>query len=167
MELEDLAKRIRDGCIEAALQAYEDAGIHGLCTEGRWKAAVSALRTVELARPLRELEHSFALSPRVRQVCALIDPNVTAQTRQWRQRRSSGCAFGRRTPSRNARNTHLVSSLRGKDCSLSAQTDNCDPVRIRGIFLAAPGSYAHPPHSVRHFGNSTSLSLASVDGSNL
>jgi len=42
MELEDLAKRIRDGCIEAALQAYEDAGIHGLCTEGRWEAAQRA-----------------------------------------------------------------------------------------------------------------------------
>ena len=56
MNLEDLAKRIRDRCIEAALQAYEDAGIQGLCAEGRWEAAVSALRTVELAPLLRELK---------------------------------------------------------------------------------------------------------------
>ena len=56
MDLEDLAKPIRDRCIEAALQAYEDAGIHGLCAEGRWEAAVSALRTVELAPLLRELK---------------------------------------------------------------------------------------------------------------
>ena len=56
MNLEDLDKRIRDRCIEAALQAYEDAGIQGLCAEGRWEAAVSALRTVELAPLLRELK---------------------------------------------------------------------------------------------------------------
>ena len=56
MDLEDLAKRIRDACLEAVLQAYEDAGIHGLCEEGRWEAAVDALRTVELAPLLRELQ---------------------------------------------------------------------------------------------------------------
>ena len=49
MELEDLAKRIRDACLEAVLQAYEDAGVQGLCAEGRWEAAVGALKTVELA----------------------------------------------------------------------------------------------------------------------
>jgi hypothetical protein len=36
MDVEDLAKRIRETCIEAVLQAYEDAGIQGLCAEGRW-----------------------------------------------------------------------------------------------------------------------------------
>ena len=56
MNLEDLAKRIRKTCIEAALQAYEDAGIQGLCAEGRWEAAVSALRTVELVPLLHELK---------------------------------------------------------------------------------------------------------------
>ena len=67
MELEDFAKRVRQACVDAAVQAYEDAGIHGLCTEGRWEAAVSALRTVELARPLRELEHCARPSrPRAR-----------------------------------------------------------------------------------------------------
>jgi hypothetical protein len=68
MELEDLAKRIRDACLEALLQAYEDAGMQGLCAEGRWEAAVGALKTVELAPLLRELEQSFALSQKVRQV---------------------------------------------------------------------------------------------------
>jgi hypothetical protein len=56
MELEDLAKRIRDACLEAVLQAYEDAGIQGLCAEGRWEAAVGALKRVELAPLLRELK---------------------------------------------------------------------------------------------------------------
>ena len=54
MELEDLAKRIRDACLEAVLQEYEDAGVQGLCAEGRWEAAVGALRTLDLAPLLRE-----------------------------------------------------------------------------------------------------------------
>jgi hypothetical protein len=56
MELEDLARRIRNACLEAALQAYEDAGVQGLCAEGRWEAAVGALRTINLAPLLRELD---------------------------------------------------------------------------------------------------------------
>ena len=60
MELEDLAKRIRDACLEAVLQAYEDAGVQGLCAEGRWEVAVGALKTVELTPLLRELKHSSA-----------------------------------------------------------------------------------------------------------
>lgn len=57
MDLEDLAKRIRDACLEAVLQAYEDAGIQGLCAEGRWETAVGALRTIDLAPLLREFQH--------------------------------------------------------------------------------------------------------------
>ena len=60
MELEDFAKRIRDACLEAALQAYEDAGVQGLCAEGRWEVAVGALKTVELAPLLREFKHLSA-----------------------------------------------------------------------------------------------------------
>ena len=60
MELEDLAKRSRDTCLEAALQAYEDAGVQGLCAEGRWEVAVGALKTVELAPLLREFQHPSA-----------------------------------------------------------------------------------------------------------
>jgi hypothetical protein len=56
MDVEDLAKRIRDACLDAVLQAYEDAGMQGLCAEGRWEAAVDALRTVELAPLLREFQ---------------------------------------------------------------------------------------------------------------
>ena len=50
MDLEDLAKRIRDACLEAVVGAYDDAGIQGLCVEGGWEAAVGALRTLDLAR---------------------------------------------------------------------------------------------------------------------
>jgi hypothetical protein len=37
MNLEDLAKRIRQACLEAIIQAYDDGGIQGLCAEGRWE----------------------------------------------------------------------------------------------------------------------------------
>jgi hypothetical protein len=57
MDLENLAKRIRDACVEAVLQAYEDAGVQGLCAEGCWEAAVGALRTLDLAPLLREFQH--------------------------------------------------------------------------------------------------------------
>jgi hypothetical protein len=60
MELEDLAKSIRDTCVEAVLQAYEDAGVQGLCAEGRWEAAVGALRRVDLAPLLRDFQHPSA-----------------------------------------------------------------------------------------------------------
>jgi hypothetical protein len=56
MNLEDIAKHIRETCIKAVLQAYEDAGVQGLCQEGRWEAAVDALRSVELTPLLRELK---------------------------------------------------------------------------------------------------------------
>jgi hypothetical protein len=47
-EHQALAERVRAACIEAALQAYEDAGLQGLCAEGRWEVAVGAMRTLDL-----------------------------------------------------------------------------------------------------------------------
>jgi len=60
MNLEDLAKRIRDACLEAVLQEYEDAGVQGLCAEGRWEAAVGALRTLDVTPLLHEFQHPSA-----------------------------------------------------------------------------------------------------------
>ena len=42
------AESIRRALIEAAQAAYEDAGIQGLCEEGRWEAAGSAMRALDL-----------------------------------------------------------------------------------------------------------------------
>lgn len=39
-----LAQRVRAVCLQALLQAYEDAGVQGLCAEGRWEAALGALQ---------------------------------------------------------------------------------------------------------------------------
>ncbi|HEX5574492.1 MAG TPA: hypothetical protein VFX42_01360 [Gemmatimonadales bacterium] len=42
------AERIRAALIRAALDGYEQAALSGLCCEGAWEAAVSAMRRLEL-----------------------------------------------------------------------------------------------------------------------
>jgi hypothetical protein len=44
------AEAARQACIAAALAAYEDAGVLGLCAEGRWEAAISAMQSLDLRR---------------------------------------------------------------------------------------------------------------------
>jgi hypothetical protein len=39
---------VRAECIKAALLAYDDAGIRGLCHEGRWECALNAIRHLDL-----------------------------------------------------------------------------------------------------------------------
>jgi hypothetical protein len=46
--------------VGAALDAYEEAGIRGLCLEGRWEAAVAAVRQLDLS----EMLEKFADAPR-------------------------------------------------------------------------------------------------------
>lgn len=43
-----LAEAVRVACIEAALDAYEEGGVVGLCAEGRWEYAIAALRRLDL-----------------------------------------------------------------------------------------------------------------------
>ena len=43
-----LAEAVRAACVETAVLAYEDAGIRGLCDEGRWEYALSAIRRLDL-----------------------------------------------------------------------------------------------------------------------
>lgn len=43
-----MAAKVRDACLQAALEACEDAGISGLCAEGRWEIAVQAIRTLNV-----------------------------------------------------------------------------------------------------------------------
>lgn len=47
------AEAVRRACIEAALAAWEDAGISGLCAEGRWEIAIQAMRELEVETVLR------------------------------------------------------------------------------------------------------------------
>jgi len=43
-----LATEVRDACLNAARAAYENAGISGLCEEGRWECALDAIRALDL-----------------------------------------------------------------------------------------------------------------------
>lgn len=47
-----LALAVRDACIAEALAAHEQAGISGLCQEGRWELAVDRLRQLDADRLL-------------------------------------------------------------------------------------------------------------------
>ena len=51
-----LAEAVREACIAAALEGYENAGLSGLCHEGRWECAISAMRIVDLESVLASLE---------------------------------------------------------------------------------------------------------------
>ena len=53
--IEALREAIRDALIKAALDAHDDAGVRGLCAEGRWELAVDAIRHLDLSHiPDRE-----------------------------------------------------------------------------------------------------------------
>ena len=49
-----LAAAVRNACVRAALDGYEQAQIAGLCQEGAWEAAVDAMRMVDLRTILQE-----------------------------------------------------------------------------------------------------------------
>jgi len=51
----ELASRVRNACIMAALDGYEQAQIAGLCQEGAWEVAVDAIRMVDLKEILRKM----------------------------------------------------------------------------------------------------------------
>jgi len=50
-ENERLAEAVKQACIDTALRAYEEAGISGLCAEGRWELALDAVRSLDV-KPL-------------------------------------------------------------------------------------------------------------------
>lgn len=52
-DLSQLASELRAACVETLLSAYEDAGISGLCAEGRIEYAADALRGLDVERILR------------------------------------------------------------------------------------------------------------------
>lgn len=55
--LTSLAESIRRAVIQAGEAAYEDAGIQGLCAEGRWEVAVAAMRSVDVESLARDASH--------------------------------------------------------------------------------------------------------------
>lgn len=49
-----LAERVRHALLGAALSAYEDAAVQGLCCEGAWEVAVGAMRALDLSGVVTE-----------------------------------------------------------------------------------------------------------------
>jgi hypothetical protein len=45
-----IAEAVRRACLEAAQDAYEQAGISGLCAEGRWEVALDAIRQLDVVQ---------------------------------------------------------------------------------------------------------------------
>ena len=43
-----LAREVQEACLRAALDGYEQAGLGGLCAEGRWEMAIDAIRALDL-----------------------------------------------------------------------------------------------------------------------
>jgi hypothetical protein len=69
-----LTQSIRRALIDAAEAAYEDAGIQGLCAEGRWEAAVSAMRTVDLEAVVQGADASADASPSTESIPSTTTP---------------------------------------------------------------------------------------------
>lgn len=44
----NIATAVRNACVLAALDAYENAQIAGLCQEGAWEVAIDAMRTLDI-----------------------------------------------------------------------------------------------------------------------
>lgn len=53
-QLYDLAHAVREACVEAAVAGYQNAAMSGLCHEGAWEAAVSAIRMVDVAALVKQ-----------------------------------------------------------------------------------------------------------------
>ncbi|HET9727153.1 MAG TPA: hypothetical protein VFP28_09590 [Gemmatimonadales bacterium] len=48
-DLRELTEQVRAALIAAALAAYDEAGMRGLCAEGAWEVAVGAMRSFDLS----------------------------------------------------------------------------------------------------------------------
>lgn len=54
----ELAERVRQACLEAARQAYQDASQSGLCEEGALEVALGAIDTLDLTSLLDAADSS-------------------------------------------------------------------------------------------------------------
>lgn len=49
-ELVELAEQVRAAVVQAAVAAYEEAGMQGLCLEGRFEYAIDRARHLDVSR---------------------------------------------------------------------------------------------------------------------
>ena len=66
-----LAEAIREACLRAALGAFEDASLSGLCCAGAFECAVGAVRALDL----EEVLQAQRVPP------CLVDPETTGDVR--------------------------------------------------------------------------------------
>jgi len=45
-----IAEATRRSLVEVAIRAYEEAGLSGLCADGRWEVALGAIRSYDLSK---------------------------------------------------------------------------------------------------------------------
>ncbi|MEN8180532.1 MAG: acetyltransferase [Pseudomonadota bacterium] len=53
-EKQRIAQVVKDACLQAALEGYENAAMSGLCREGAWEAAISAIKMLDVETILTE-----------------------------------------------------------------------------------------------------------------
>lgn len=51
-----LAEQVRQVCVKAALDAYEEASIKGLCHEGAWEYAIDAISNLKIEEVLKNIK---------------------------------------------------------------------------------------------------------------
>lgn len=64
---------LKDVILDALVEAYEDAGLRGLCGEGRWEAAVGTVRALDATILAQRARAAMAYDSNVASVA---DPNV-------------------------------------------------------------------------------------------
>lgn len=47
-----LADKVKEACVQAAKEGFQDASMSGLCTEGAMEAAVSAIQKLDIGKIL-------------------------------------------------------------------------------------------------------------------
>ncbi len=56
-EIERAAELVREECTKEFIRAYEEAGIKGLCEEGRIEYAVDSVRSLNLQKLLIQIQY--------------------------------------------------------------------------------------------------------------
>jgi hypothetical protein len=46
--IQRMAHAVREACVRAAIDGYEEGGISGLCAEGRFDMAIDSVRAIDL-----------------------------------------------------------------------------------------------------------------------
>ena len=133
------AATMRQACMTVALQAYEEAGISGLCHEGRWAYAVDAMRGL----PLRPLVEALLRTAEDEEGGGLLTSGASAATQDagrmqgWRGHTTRGIlrrqgVSGSRSCSARFTSVYAMGSALARRDSCSASVDGLHSV-LQGV----------------------------------